>query len=125
MAINIKNLNYYYGDIPALKDLSFSVAKGDFFIIIGPNGSGKTTLMKVMAGILKPKKSRLKILNRTIENYSRKDLAQTMAFVPQMMPVDFPFSVIEVVLMGRSPYLGILGVEKEGDLNWVSKKRGI
>ena len=116
MAIDVKNLNYFYGDIPALKDLSFSVTKGDFFIIIGPNGSGKTTLMKVMAGILKPKKGRLKILNRTIENYSRKDLAQTMAFVPQTMPVDFPFSVIEVVLMGRSPYLGILGVEKEGDL---------
>ncbi|MBW2327868.1 MAG: ABC transporter ATP-binding protein, partial [Deltaproteobacteria bacterium] len=97
MAIDVKNLNYYYGDIPALKDLSFSVTKGDFFIIIGPNGSGKTTLMKLMAGILKPKKGRLKILNRAIGNYTRKDLARTMAFVPQTMPVDFPFSVIEVV----------------------------
>ena len=91
MAVDIKNLNYYYGNIPALKDLSFSVNKGDFFIIIGPNGSGKTTLMKIMAGILKPKTGRLKILNRTVENYTRKDLAQTMAFVPQRMPVDFPF----------------------------------
>ncbi|MBW2158043.1 MAG: ABC transporter ATP-binding protein, partial [Deltaproteobacteria bacterium] len=116
MAIDIKNLNYYYGDIPALKDLTFSVTKGDFFIIIGPNGSGKTTLMKLMAGILKPKKGRLKILNRAIGNYTRKDLAKTMAFVPQIMPVDFPFSVIEVVLMGRSPYMGMLGVEQEEDL---------
>ena len=116
MAINVKNLNYYYGNIPALKDLSFSVNKSDFFIIIGPNGSGKTTLMKIMAGILKPKTGRLKILNRTLKNYTRKALAQTMAFVPQMMPMDFPFSVIEVVLMGRSPYLGMLGVEQEGDL---------
>ena len=116
MAIDIKNLNYYYGDIPALKDLNFSVTKGDFFIIIGPNGSGKTTLMKLMAGILKPKKGRLKILNRAIGNYTRKDLAKTMAFVPQIMPVDFPFSVIEVVLMGRSPYMGMLGVEQEEDL---------
>ncbi|MDH3567285.1 MAG: ATP-binding cassette domain-containing protein, partial [Desulfobacteraceae bacterium] len=58
MAVDIKNLNYYYGNIPALKDLSFSVNKGDFFIIIGPNGSGKTTLMKIMAGILKPKTGR-------------------------------------------------------------------
>ena len=116
MAIDVKNLNYYYGDIPALKDLSFSVTKGDFFIIIGPNGSGKTTLMKLMAGILKPKKGRLKILNRAIGNYTRKDLARTMAFVPQTMPVDFPFSVIEVVLMGRSPYMGMLGVEQEEDL---------
>ena len=69
-----------------------------------------------MAGILKPKKGRLKILNRAIGNYTRKDLARTMAFVPQTMPVDFPFSVIEVVLMGRSPYMGMLGVEQEEDL---------
>jgi len=116
MAIDVKNLNFFYGNIPALKDLTFSVSKGDFFIIIGPNGSGKTTLMKVMAGIFKPKTGRLKILNRTLENYTRKDLAQTMAFVPQMMPVDFPFSVLEVVLMGRSPYMGMLGVEQEEDL---------
>jgi len=116
MAIDVKNLNFFYGNIPALKDLTFSVSKGDFFIIIGPNGSGKTTLMKVMAGIFKPKTGRLKILNRTLEKYTRKDLAQTMAFVPQMMPVDFPFSVLEVVLMGRSPYMGMLGVEQEEDL---------
>lgn len=116
MAITVKNLDCFYGDIQALKDLSFSVTKGDFFIIIGPNGSGKTTLMKVMAGILKPKNGRLKILNRTVESYARKDLARTMAFVPQMMPVDFPFSVMEVVLMGRSPYMGMLGVEQEEDL---------
>ena len=69
-----------------------------------------------MAGIIKPKKGRLKILNRAIGNYTRKDLARTMAFVPQTMPVDFPFSVIEVVLMGRSPYMGMLGVEQEEDL---------
>jgi iron complex transport system ATP-binding protein len=116
MAIDVKNLNFFYGEMPVLKDLSFSVAKGDFFIIIGPNGSGKTTLMKVMAGIYTPKTGQLKILNRTLENYTRKDLAQTMAFVPQMMPVDFPFSVMEVVLMGRSPYMGMLGVEQEKDL---------
>ena len=116
MAIDVKNLNFFYGNIPALKDLTFSVSKGDFFIIIGPNGSGKTTLMKVMAGIFKPKTGRLKILNRTLEKYTRKDLAQTMAFVPQMMPVDFPFSVLEVVLMGRSPYMGMLGVEQAEDL---------
>ena len=53
MAIDVKDLNYYYGDFPALKNITFSVATGNFFIIIGPNGSGKTTLLKMMAGILK------------------------------------------------------------------------
>lgn len=116
MAIHVKNLNYYYGDFPALKNLTFSVTKGDFFIIIGPNGSGKTTLMKIIAGILKIQKGRLEILDCPIESYARKTLAQTIAFVPQLTQLDFPFSVKEVVLMGRSPYLGMLGLEQEKDL---------
>ncbi|OEU62139.1 MAG: ABC transporter [Desulfobacterales bacterium S5133MH16] len=116
MAIHVKNLNYYYGDFPALKNITFSVTTGDFFIIIGPNGSGKTTLLKVMAGILKSQADQLEILNRPVDHYSRKALARTIAFVPQMIPVDFPFSVTEIVLMGRSPYLGMLGLEEEKDL---------
>jgi iron complex transport system ATP-binding protein len=116
LAINVNNLNYYYGDFPALKNVTFSVATGDFFIIIGPNGSGKTTLLKVMSGILKSQAGQLEILNRPVNQYSRKALARTIAFVPQMIPVDFPFSVTEIVLMGRSPYLGMLGLEQEKDL---------
>ncbi len=116
-ALNIKNLSYSYGKTKTLKNLSFSVPKADFFIIIGPNGSGKTTLMKIMAGILKPRKGQLGILNRPVGDYSRKILARTIAFVPQTIPVDFPFTVTEVVLMGRSPYLGMLGIEHEKDLS--------
>jgi len=116
MAIHVKNLNYHYGDFPALKNVTFSVATGDFFIIIGPNGSGKTTLLKVMAGILKNQAHQLEILTRPVNHYSRKALARTIAFVPQTIPVDFPFSVTEIVLMGRSPYLGMLGLEQEKDL---------
>jgi len=116
MAVNVINLSYSYGTRPVLKNLTFSVPKSDFFIIIGPNGSGKTTLMKVISGILKPQKGRLEILNRSISHYNLKALARTIAFVPQMLTVDFPFTVIEMVLMGRSPYLGMLGLEHEKDL---------
>ena len=116
MAVNVINLSYSYGTRPVLKNLTFSVPKSDFFIIIGPNGSGKTTLMKVISGILKPQKGRLEILNRSIGHYNLKALARTIAFVPQMLTVDFPFTVIEMVLMGRSPYLGMLGLEHEKDL---------
>ena len=116
MAVNVINLSYSYGTRPVLKNLTFSVPKGDFFIIIGPNGSGKTTLMKVISGILKPQKGRLEILNRSIGHYNLKALARTIAFVPQMVTVDFPFTVIEMVLMGRSPYLGMLGLEHEKDM---------
>ncbi|MBU0699170.1 MAG: ABC transporter ATP-binding protein [Proteobacteria bacterium] len=116
MAVDVNNLNYFYGNFQVLNDLTFSVQRGDFFIIIGPNGSGKTTLMKVIAGILKPQTGRLEILGHSIDQYTRKALARTIAFVPQTLPVDFPFTVTEVVLMGRSPYLGMLGLEQERDL---------
>jgi iron complex transport system ATP-binding protein len=115
-AISVKNLSHSFGGNLVLKNISFQVPAKDFFIVIGPNGSGKTTLMKVISGILKPQKGRLEILNRAIDQYQRKALARTIAFVPQMLFADFPFTVFEMVLMGRSPYLGILGLEEEKDL---------
>jgi iron complex transport system ATP-binding protein len=115
-SINVNNLSHSFGETLVLKNISFQVPQRDFFIIIGPNGSGKTTLMKVLSGILKPQNGVLKILNHPIDQYHRKDLARTIAFVPQMTFADFPFTVTEIVLMGRSPYLGILGLEQENDL---------
>jgi len=115
MAIVSKNLTHAYGDLSVLKDLSFSIPVGDFFIVIGPNGSGKSTLMKTISGIEKSKKGRVEILGHLMHTYSRKALARIMAYVPQMVPVDFPFTVKEVVLMGRSPHLGVLGLEQERD----------
>lgn len=115
-AVAIDKLSYAYGKSDVLKHIRFSVASGDFFVIIGPNGSGKTTLMKLMAGLEKLPEGTLSILGREIQNYKKKDLARTIAFVPQEVPTDFPFSVMEVVLMGRSPYQGTLGLERARDV---------
>ena len=115
-AITAKNLSHSFGEDLVLQNVSFDVPKRDFFIIIGPNGSGKTTLMKIISGLLKPRNGELKILNRSIEQYHRKALARTIAFVPQMTFADFPFTVTEIVLMGRSPYLSMLGLEEEKDM---------
>jgi len=115
-AIDAENLYYSYGSYPVLHDLSFSVESGVFFVIIGPNGSGKTTLMKLISRIVKPQTGQINIFGRPIGSYPRKALAKTIAFVPQTSPLDFPFSVTEVVLMGRSPHLGMLAMEQEKDL---------
>ncbi len=115
-ALEVKNLKYAYNETPILKDASFSISQGEFFVIIGPNGSGKTTLMKVLSGIERFQHGRLNILKRPFQTYSRKALARKMAFVPQTIPVDFPFTVMELVLMGRSPHLGVLGVEQREDI---------
>jgi iron complex transport system ATP-binding protein len=120
-AIEIKNLSYAYNDHMVLHNLSFFIQKGDFFVIIGPNGSGKTTLMKIISGLVKLQQGDLTILNKPIYTYTRKALAQKIAFVPQMAPPDFPFTVTELVLMGRSPHLGPLGLERKNDLEIAQK----
>ncbi|MBW2568938.1 MAG: heme ABC transporter ATP-binding protein [Deltaproteobacteria bacterium] len=115
-AVEIKKISFSYSENVVLKNLCFSISEGEFFIIIGPNGSGKTTLMKIITGLLKPKQGKLKIFDRHLKDYARKDLAKTIALVPQMTLVDFPFTVTELVLMGRSPHLSTLGFEQEKDL---------
>lgn len=118
-AIKTTNLRYAYGSHLVLKNLSFSVPEGNFFIIIGPNGSGKTTLLKTISGIEKFQDGRVDILGKSIRTYSRKSLAKTIAFVPQLVLEDIPFTVTEAVLMGRSPHLGMLGLEDKQDLEIV------
>ncbi|MGB3646985.1 MAG: ABC transporter ATP-binding protein, partial [Desulfobulbales bacterium] len=91
------------------------VSAGEFFVIIGPNGAGKTSLLKVLAGLQKAQKGTVTIKDKNILNYSRRNLSQIMAIVPQHIEVGFPFTVADTVIMGRSPHLGILGMEGEND----------
>jgi iron complex transport system ATP-binding protein len=115
-AIAVQNLNHAFDSRSVLQDVAFEVAAGQFFIIIGPNGSGKTTLLKLLVGLLPLKRGRIELLDRDITRYSARSLARRIAYVPQSVPIEFPFSVTEVVLMGRAPHLGLLGFEGERDL---------
>ncbi len=120
-AIEIKNLKYAYGNQRIFDNLSFCIQKGDFFIIIGPNGSGKTTLMKIISGITQLQQGEVTLLDQSLQHYTQRTLAKKIAYVPQMLPPDFPFTVAQLVLMGRSPYQGLLGVEQEKDFE-IAKK---
>jgi len=120
-AIDVVKISLNYGKASILKDVSFTVNRGEFFIIIGPNGSGKSSLIKAIAGIMQPRQGRIDILGRPLSDYGRKALARKVAIVPQTAPEDFPFTVAETVLMGRAPHLGLLGLESESDLRTVRK----
>lgn len=115
-ALNVEHLSHRYGRARVLTQVSFNIRQGVFCIVIGPNGSGKTTLMKIISGTEKAGTGQVALLDRPLAEYSRKDLARTIAFVPQTMTVDFPFTVREIVLMGRSPHQGALGLERGKDL---------
>jgi iron complex transport system ATP-binding protein len=114
--IEIKNLSCSYGKNSVLKNISFSVSKGDLFIIIGPNGSGKTTLLKTISASMRYEGGSIQVQGRSVEDYTRRSLARAVALVPQQVSFDFPFTVMELVLMGRSPYLGMLGFPQKADI---------
>jgi iron complex transport system ATP-binding protein len=104
-----------YEDRRVLDRVSFDVRKGEFFIIIGPNGSGKTTLLKSLCGMQPTAAGRIEIQGRPLKRMTRKQTAVEIAMVPQFSGLDFPFTVEQVVLMGRSPHQGILGLADESD----------
>jgi iron complex transport system ATP-binding protein len=109
---------FQQGD-PVLYRLDLSIDSGEIFGIIGPNGSGKTTLLRLIAGYLKPEGGAIWIKGEPQKSYARRRLARIVAFVPQESHVAFSFSVMEVVLQGRYPYLGRLGFESDEDLDVV------
>jgi zinc transport system ATP-binding protein len=97
-AIHIDNLTVYYGDTPALKNVSLDVNQGEFLGIIGPNGGGKSTLLKAILGLTPITSGKIQILSKEISN-SRVSIG----YVPQFATMDrrFPISALEVVLTGR------------------------
>lgn len=113
--IKIKDLNFNYLDNNILKDITITIPKGSFVSIIGPNGSGKSTLLKNIAKNLDPKSGEIWLEKIDLLKMPIGDLAKVMAVVPQTFQVDFPFTAMETVLMGRTPFLKRFQPEGEKD----------
>jgi len=113
--IEVGNLSFAYREAEVLRDLSFEVSQGSFLAIAGPNGAGKTTLLNLLCKDLRPKSGSIKIDAAPLESYSTKVLATKVAVVRQEALPVFGFSVIETVLMARTPHYGQLGFETELD----------
>jgi iron complex transport system ATP-binding protein len=108
-------VTFSYEKEEVLSRLSFEVHKGEFLSIIGPNGSGKTTLIRLLSKVLEPSAGEIEINGVNISRIKRNELAQIVGVVPQDSFINFPFTVFEVVLMGRYPYLGRLAFERRED----------
>ena len=121
--INASNVKYRYSRIHRAEDatdlvldgFSLRVKEGEIVGIIGPNGSGKTTALKLISRILRPESGNIELMGKNIAYMKQKEIAKLIAVVPQGASVSFPFTVREVVLMGRSPHLGALQMERSSD----------
>lgn len=100
-----------------LDRVSLNVDRGDLVGILGPNGSGKTTLLKLLGGMLVPGSGVVQLDGKPLGEWSRRDVARHVAFVPQETLAPFDFSVLEIVLMGRYPHLGRFALEGPADLD--------
>ncbi|MDR2829670.1 MAG: ABC transporter ATP-binding protein [Methanobrevibacter sp.] len=98
------------------ENISFKIEKGDIFTVLGPNGIGKTTLLKSILGIKSLDKGEILINGENLTNLSYKDISKVMAYVPQVHSYTFPFKVIDVVLMGRSPHINMIDTPEENDV---------
>ena len=119
--VSLKKIGFRYDEAKVLGDVSFEVHKGEFFGIIGPNGSGKTTLLRIIDKILSPCEGSVRIGGTDLHKVKRNDLAKIVGVVSQDFAPPFPFTVHEIVMMGRSPHLGKLRFEGKEDLSIVER----
>lgn len=102
MSLAANNLSFAYG----LRGVSFDLPSTGFVTIAGPNGAGKSTLLGILAGLQHRYVGNCTYQGVEIRQWRRRDLARKLAFLPQAVKLEFPFTAEQVVLMGRAPYAG-------------------
>lgn len=106
----------YHHSNTVLRDVSLTLERGEVLGIIGPNGSGKSTLLRLLSGWLRPQEGTVELWGQPLTRFGAREIATQIAVVPQETHVDFPFTVMELVLMGRAPYLGGFAFESPNDI---------
>lgn len=119
MKLTLHDICFAYDRDRIIKNISCSFVSGNFYSIIGPNGSGKTTLLDLISGFLKPDIGHIDIDQAPVQSLSKKEISKKMALVSQDYTINFPFSVKDVVMMGRHPYIPRFSHPSESDMEQV------
>ncbi len=115
MLLELKDLACGYQSKVVVKDISLTVRSGEILSLLGPNGVGKTTIFKTILGFLKKKSGDIRLDDENIDHWSRRKLAKIIAYVPQEHTPPFPYSVIDVVVMGRTASLDFFASPSKKD----------
>src|SRR5215470_16243299 len=112
--LHIDGITFGY-DQPLLYDVHIQVRKGEMVGLLGPNGSGKKTLLRLVSGVLRPQQGKVVLEGRDLQDWGRRSIAQRIAVVPQELHMPFAFSVEQMVSLGRTPYVSLLGSRSRHD----------
>ncbi len=112
--LSVKDLCFSYGERPALSGVSLEAGKGEVLCVMGPNGSGKSTLIDCVMGLHPGYGGSISLEGKDIRRCSRREIARQVAYVPQNHSPTFPYTVREVVMMGRTAYLSAFGTPSDG-----------
>ncbi len=123
-AVLVQNLSVSIDSKPILTDVSVSLESGRFLTIIGPNGAGKSTLLRCIGRLHKLFSGSISIAGRPIADYSRRDLAKCVSYVPQSGDRGLPYTVREFVMMSRYPHLGSFFTVSRTDRDAVARALG-
>jgi iron complex transport system ATP-binding protein len=111
-----EDVRFGYGRAPILDGFGLAVSRGQMVGVIGPNGAGKSTVVRLALGLLGPLAGRVRVMGRDVRATPRRAFARLVGAVTQEDVFDFPFTALEVVLMGRIARLGPLGFEQPADV---------
>jgi iron complex transport system ATP-binding protein len=128
--LRITDVSMMFDRETVLDQASFTISSGSFLGLIGPNGAGKTTLLRILGGLLHPVKGAVVLNDKALVGYHRQEIAKMIGYVPQNVDIPFPFTVNEVVKMGRYAHSrGMLSVDEKGPkvvcsaLEWMDLQR--
>lgn len=115
MRLEASHLDFGYRGHRVGSDVSLSLDAGEVLCLLGPNGSGKTTLFKTLLGLLPPQGGKVLMDGADLRQSKRHEVARLVSYVPQAHAAFFPFTVREVVLMGRTAHLGVFSSPSRRD----------
>lgn len=117
MIYDVHNLTFSYdsSERKVLDGASLTLGEGEILSILGPNGAGKTTLLNCMAGLLEPTSGTIKVCGQDITHMKKKDFADKVGYVPQSHTPAFNYSVMDFVIMGAAPRVGMMGKPSKED----------